>query len=85
MDTSLRRVRAEVTAARRKARHHRPIGHPSIRRALDLGVKNENENIASLCINFDCPDRRRMRNASRNRGRYTEPWEGIETNSIRIG
>ena len=52
---------------------------------VGLGVKNERQNIASLGLTFGRFRLRRMRNASRHRGRYTESWEGIEANSVGIG
>ena len=49
------------------------------------GGKNEKEDVASLGVAFGRLSLRRMCNASRHRGRYTEPRESLEKGSLRIG
>ena len=48
------------------------------RRYRSPGGKNEKEDVASRGVAFGRLSRRRMRNASRHGGRYTEPRESLE-------
>jgi hypothetical protein len=53
--------------------------------AFGLWSQNEKENVASLGVADRRLRLRRMRNARRHSRGYTEPWERLETNSIRLG
>ena len=63
----------------------RDVDPPPSRRYRSLGGKNEKEDVASRGVAFGRLSRRRMRNASRHGGRYTEPRESLEKGSLRIG
>jgi hypothetical protein len=49
------------------------------------GGKNEKENVVSLGVAFGRLFIRRMRNASRHGGGYTEPRERLEKDSFGVG
>jgi hypothetical protein len=53
--------------------------------ALGLGGKNEKKDVASLGVAFGRLNLRRMCDASRHRGRYTEPRESLKKGSLRLG
>ena len=64
---------------------YRSYGLACLLLRISTGGKNEQEEVDSLGVVFGRLSLGRMRNGSWHGGRYTEPWERIEKNGIRIG